>query len=71
MINVTYKIDEWNTVTTAVLNIYTLARLKTFTFYKVYNNFNFPHSNNMLFILILQANMPIKMTIIVRLISLK
>jgi len=71
MISVTYKTDEWNKVTTAVLNTYTLARLKTFTFYKVHNNFNFPLSNNILFILILQANMPIKMTIIVRLITLK
>ena len=48
MISVTYKTDEWNKVTTAVLNTYTLARLKTFTFYKVHNNFNFPHSNNVI-----------------------
>jgi len=68
MICVTYKTDEWNKVTTAVLNAYTLARLKTFTLYKVHNNFNFPLSSNMLFILTLQANMPVKnITIFVRL----
>lgn len=55
-----FQTDEWNEVTTAVLNTYKLARMNTFTFYKVHNNFYFPHSNNMLFVLIFQANMSIK-----------
>jgi hypothetical protein len=57
---VTYKTEEWKKVTTVVSNTNTLARLKTFTFYELHKNFNFPHSNIMLFTLILRANTPIK-----------
>jgi hypothetical protein len=45
------KTDEQNTVTAAGLNTYTLPRLKTVTLDKIHSNFNFPQSNDMLFIL--------------------
>lgn len=37
-----FKTDEWNKVTTAVLNTYKLARMNMFTLQKVHN-FYFPH----------------------------